>query len=671
MLAIVLLAVLRSAVATRLDSFTIDENYHITAGVSYIRTGDYRINPEHPPLVKLWVGAFMTKGIFTLPPVQIFNDKNGERIYCAETVFFKNDPDRIQRRSRLAMYCFNGLLLFIFGLVARNIFGDVISLSALAFLAIDPTIAAHMPVVMTDLPITLTGAIALLLASVAFTYWKPRYVLGAAVALGLTLATKHSGIIMAEVVTVFGLFMALRTVPLGSGSPFSSPTRPRRLLALSTVLLGALVVLWGTYRFRYTESSTTQETFNRPLADKIADLESPRHRFIVSTIAKLHLFPRAYIWGFADIIRAGVEGRGFPMYFMDHIYTAHKPHYYFPVQILVKVPLGLLVIAIAGLELFLARRLNSELRSPYWLIFSYSALFLLTLAVSNSFYAGVRHAMPIYPVLALFAGAAVFFAWKNNLLIWRLLLSVAALWALVSAIPILRPWEYYNALAGGTSHAYLHFSDEGLDLSIRTKELAKFYHERLEPNGELPVVVAYLHSDEEWKARGIHTVNDKWESGELSDDSSMITGTLIVEAITLNPLDFNGLGTLQDIQPTERFGNLLIFRGTFSLPLMRASRLFFRGIATLYAPTGGPDKALPLFQKSASLNPTFYPVWIELGNYYAQRGEWDNSISAFLNAQSYSPEIPALRQTIADQIQLVRSHPIPSAIHQLRNPFME
>jgi hypothetical protein len=43
-------AIVRSAIATRLDGFTIDEAYHIAAGVSYVRYSDFRINPEHPPL---------------------------------------------------------------------------------------------------------------------------------------------------------------------------------------------------------------------------------------------------------------------------------------------------------------------------------------------------------------------------------------------------------------------------------------------------------------------------------------------------------------------------------------------------------------------------------------------------------------------------------------------
>jgi hypothetical protein len=57
--ALVLLAIYRSHLGTRLDSFTVDEPYHIVAGASYVRTGDFRLNPEHPPLMKLWLGASM------------------------------------------------------------------------------------------------------------------------------------------------------------------------------------------------------------------------------------------------------------------------------------------------------------------------------------------------------------------------------------------------------------------------------------------------------------------------------------------------------------------------------------------------------------------------------------------------------------------------------------
>ena len=46
LLVVIGLAIGRSALATRLDSFTLDEAYHITAGVSYVQRADFRINAK-------------------------------------------------------------------------------------------------------------------------------------------------------------------------------------------------------------------------------------------------------------------------------------------------------------------------------------------------------------------------------------------------------------------------------------------------------------------------------------------------------------------------------------------------------------------------------------------------------------------------------------------------
>src|SRR6267378_3468630 len=35
------------------ESQTYDEAVHLTAGFSYLTTGDYRLNPEHPPFSKM------------------------------------------------------------------------------------------------------------------------------------------------------------------------------------------------------------------------------------------------------------------------------------------------------------------------------------------------------------------------------------------------------------------------------------------------------------------------------------------------------------------------------------------------------------------------------------------------------------------------------------------
>jgi hypothetical protein len=75
------LGILRSAITTRLDGFTIDEAYHIAAGVSYIRYRDFRINPEQPPLVKVWVGSVIAATGFRMDPLRQFTDKPDERTF--------------------------------------------------------------------------------------------------------------------------------------------------------------------------------------------------------------------------------------------------------------------------------------------------------------------------------------------------------------------------------------------------------------------------------------------------------------------------------------------------------------------------------------------------------------------------------------------------------------
>ena len=235
--------------ATRLDGFTVDEAYHIAAGVSYFRLGDYRLNPEHPPLVKLWVAAFLPSSTFQLPPLRPISDKLDERHYTGDVVYLQNDPDFVQHRARIAMFVLNGMLLLALALAIWKVSGHLVALGALAFLVIDPTVAAHLPIVMTDLPIALTGTTALLLAYAAFVSWRPQDIVLAGLSLGIAFATKHSAPVVIIAVVVLGAVMAFR-----SKRPGDPATRLSRLLRVAAVLLVAWVVLWGFYRFRFNES---------------------------------------------------------------------------------------------------------------------------------------------------------------------------------------------------------------------------------------------------------------------------------------------------------------------------------------------------------------------------------------------------------------------------------
>src|SRR5713226_10093263 len=152
---LIIAGLFHSAWASRRDGFTIDEPWHVTAGVAYLRTGEPYLYPEHPPLVKIVAALSLTRSTFQWTAPGPLHDKKEERDFVESVMYTHNDADSIHSRVRWSMYLFNGLLLLFFALSAFRVFGGIVASAALAFLLMDPTVAAHWPVVMTDLPVAL------------------------------------------------------------------------------------------------------------------------------------------------------------------------------------------------------------------------------------------------------------------------------------------------------------------------------------------------------------------------------------------------------------------------------------------------------------------------------------------------------------------------------------
>ena len=123
-------AIIRSSITTSLDSFTFDEAYHVGAGAAYVQTGDFRLNPEQPPLTKLWTGAYVTLLGYHISPFRQFADKSDERDFVEQDAYVNNDPFVLQARARTAMFALNALLMLCFALAARKVFGDVVAMAA-------------------------------------------------------------------------------------------------------------------------------------------------------------------------------------------------------------------------------------------------------------------------------------------------------------------------------------------------------------------------------------------------------------------------------------------------------------------------------------------------------------------------------------------------------------
>jgi len=656
-------AIIRSAVATRLDSFTIDEAYHIAAGVSYVKMRDFRVNPEHPPLVKLWVGTVLSLTGFRLGPLRVMHDKPDERAFTANAVFQQNDPDAVQRRSRIAMWTLNGLLLMWLAISLRRCFGESVALAAIIFLAIDPTIAAHLPVVMTDLPVALLSATTIVLATRAFLSWLWTDLAWCSFALGLALATKHSAPVFYIFAGILGAIFAF-ILP----TSISTDSRARRLVKLCGVLVGAWTILWAFYSFRFRESSSVEEVFNRPLLLKIDDVGSPAYHFVLSVLARTHILPRAYIWGFADTVHAGLEGRAFQQLAFGHVYYNKAPWYFFPGMIAAKLPIGLGLIALSGFFLFFRKGYPREWKLPATILIAAALCFFLVLR-SGSTYAGVRHALPMVVVLAILGGMVIATAVHSKGNVLRVFIGLTLLMALVSALPVLRPWEYFNEIVGGAEKGYLYFDDDGVDLGQRTKELARYYQQVIQPTHEVPFVT-YVISPAEKRARGID-----WMGANLSRDESRMneptfSGTVLINARSVSRRLWWDMATIRAATPVVRFGNLLVFRGTFDMRGRVARELYRSGVSLLFAGKPDPDTAERMLKESVAADPTAFFVYIELGNIYLQRGSRAEAEQAYTSALEHVPPEASVRRSIQNQIDLLRVQPL-QQIAPLRDPGLE
>ena len=656
-------AVVRSAIATHLDDFTLDEPYHIVAGVSYVQRADFRINPEHPPLVKLWVGNIISALGFRLSPFRSFNDKESERKFADEAVYIQNDPVLLQHRARISMWTFNGLLLMLFAFALRRVFGPIVAIGTLLFLAIDPTVAAHLPVVMTDLPIALLSATAVLFAARAFADWNWHDLAACSFVLGLALATKHSAPVFCIILALAGLFFAL-FVPFRE----SSGTRLRRIAKLTAVFFGAFLILWCFYLFRFTESPDPAEKFNRPLALKISDLRSPFNRFILMQFNSFHLLPRSYIWGFADTIRGGVEGR------VDSRLVFGKPRtdapaYFFPAVVAVKLPIGLDLLIVTGLFLFFARHLPAHWKGPSALLL-FAALGYFFVLAHGAAYGGMRHALPAMLLLSAFAGFALHAAVVSPGKLMKAIVTLAFLAAVVSALPTLRPWEYYNELVGGTKNAYLEFNDEGVDLDQRILEIARYYHEVLEPAHEIPFL-RYSPYDEEGDYLHLDWVGRDMKRDEPLFQNPVFTGTIIIKARFLGPSLFHDLGALRSAKPAARFGDALVFRGSFNVAPLMATDRSYRAQVELFSDKPDLAKAERLFRQSVDFDPSGFWNFIELGNIYLSRGSRDQALAAFTAARDHSPAGTVFRRDLDNHLRFFNSSVPTSQIPALRDPSLE
>ena len=597
-------------------SVTIDEQAHIFAGYRYWECGDFAINPEHPPLLKLIAAwPLHSRKLWTPAPACGSEVTSKLKSFTDGSLFLiHNGLDQVVVPARMAAAICSLALACVVYLVGIEFFGLAAGLMALLLTVIEPNLIAHGSLVTTDMAVT-----AAFLASVYALYrWNQANTRGRflclAIALGALFCTKHSGAILAGsliCLALVDLFFSSRREPLRS---VVSQRWARTLLGLAAALALGILCLWPTYSFRYSalpgnapSELSGYRMFSENNAPKLLKAA------VVGTCRVLetyHLIPQAYIYGFADVMRQ----KSRELFFLGKFYD-HALRTYFPVTFALKTSLSLQVLLILGISTFALYRLFS--REMLFLLFPLG--FYFAMAVSSRMNIGVRHILPVYPFCILIAAAGLAHWARSS----RFTTIAASLILLFAVCDSLRAFPNYiafsNELDGGTGRTYRFLNDSNVDWGQSLEEVAQFI--KMNHVGEC-WIAAQGNPEIARAMLPCHVLPAPFSPRATLPEAipPEIRGTVFLSSAAKDPDFFAVYRPISAWRPQTVIGGaMLVYSGDFNVPLAAAMSHVNR--AEFYEIAGDPQHAVEESEIAVTLGPDDVRTHHALGAALAATGK--------------------------------------------------
>jgi len=426
-----------------------DEVAILPVGYVFLKTGQWRLVPEHPPLIF----AFSALPLLALKPHLDLTDPSWARGGWTEGVniwrsganfFMTNDADRLLLWGRLPTLLLALLLAYFVYRWAKELYGGKAGLMALLLYAFCPLTIANSGFASYDVGLSCFYTLSLYSLWRFMTKGTWRRLLWTGLLLGCALASKTPAVILPPVFAVL-MLLAVWYFPRGEEADTASPATasspsfplaantvrerlPRCLTALSLIFLMALGVLYTVYLFP-----------KDPLFYVRAVLLAPR------------LHPHNYLWYVMGQFRAGGWW------------------YYFLVAFVIKTPIPLLLLILIALWHW--RRQGGGWFNEAFLLLPALALFTLISALADPL--NLRYLLPIYPLLFIFASRTA------QLLTQRLVGLVAgivlAAWYLSTPIRIYPDYlAYFNEFIGGPKFGLEYLDADLADWGQNLKRLKRY-----------------------------------------------------------------------------------------------------------------------------------------------------------------------------------------------------
>jgi hypothetical protein len=467
---------------TRRDALSADEPIHILSGYLEVSGRTAIVNIEHPPLMKALAGLGLRTLPIPPPPARI---PMGERFTPFGHAFlFENrvPPDAIAAAARAPFLVVDAALLLLVFFAARARFGDAAALFALALCALDPNLVAHAGVVHTDLGAALAFLATVLAWDRVWRAPSAARVIGAGVVLGLALATKFSCVYLVPILLLQALIGCR-----GMERPGRAALRAAALWA--GALAVAVAVLLSVYSAVTARMDRAEQ--KQVIHEMVAGRGAPRLSAAIERLADVSPPLAHYVGGLAAVARQNAVGGG-PNYLLGRVSVEGFPFYFFVAYLAKSSVAFLLATALLLAGLVVGGREAREDGA----LFLLPAGVLFLASIGTSYNIGIRHLLPVYPLVAL-AAAGLFRRVERaaGALARPAVLALAAL-PFVAAGELLRihPHElsYFNPFVGGPEKGRAILSDSNVDWGLDLIRLG----DALRARGIADPTVVYFGGDD-------------------------------------------------------------------------------------------------------------------------------------------------------------------------------
>jgi len=467
---IVLIAIAVARIAATYDVFnaTYDEPVHVVCGMEWLQWGTYTCEPQHPPLARIAVawGPFL-KGLRLAARLRVPDERQvslydeGNAILYSRGHYWSN-----LTWARLGTLPFLVLLCVITFRWARRWFSEAAGFWAVLLLVCTSPILGHSGLATNDVACAAGTALALY----QFLRWleEPRTArwLWWGSATAFAVLCKFSNIPFLLTCYAIGLVVTIR----------GDFRRRAAQIGLAACVVFALA--WAMYRFTLIPLATFYGQ-HHPVIDGKLSLQ-PFLRDAWNAVKNTPLPLSEATMGVLDVLVHNAVGHD--SYLLGR-WSQTGWWYFFPVVLAVKSPVALLWLAILGWGVVFRR-----FRQASWpqILTAVFALAILLVCMAARVNLGVRHILPIYPLLAIAGGHAVTTMFQHS----RYAAIVAALlvaWVIGDSIRAHPDYlAHFNEFAGSHPEAIVCESD--LDWGQDLHRLSQ----RLKERGVQDVSIAYF-----------------------------------------------------------------------------------------------------------------------------------------------------------------------------------